>query len=157
MKFIEVTIKGKTFPARVEEIDGQVWVHLKGRVFVLPPADKPESVAKGGAPPVSYSPQVTEAGRRAEAPSPPPPPTARARLSPAGQEWVLSPMPGQIVKVPVKEGMKVKENQTLLALSSMKMEYVVKSPRAGVVLSVKTKEGDMVQAGQELIELKTVV
>ena len=67
------------------------------------------------------------------------------------ENFILSPMPGQIVKVLVTPGKEVKENQTLIILSSMKMEYIIKSPAKAVVKYVKVKEGEQVAAHQELI------
>ena len=64
---------------------------------------------------------------------------------------ILSPMPGQIVKVFVTPGREVTENQTLIILSSMKMEYMIKSPAKAVVKDVKVKEGEQVAAHQELV------
>ena len=66
---------------------------------------------------------------------------------------VLSPMPGQIVKVLVQFGSEVEENQTLLILSSMKMEYTLKASKKGFIKSVKVKEGEKVSADQELVEI----
>jgi biotin carboxyl carrier protein len=64
---------------------------------------------------------------------------------------ILSPMPGQIIKVLVQSGSQVEENQTLLILSSMKMEYTIKSPFKAVIGLVKVKEGEQVVAHQELV------
>ena len=67
------------------------------------------------------------------------------------KERILSPMPGKIIKILVEKGQKIRENQALLILSSMKMEYTLKSPGKGVIKSVKTRIGDQVAADQELI------
>lgn len=66
---------------------------------------------------------------------------------------ILSPMPGQIVKVLAHSGVEVEENQTLLVLSSMKMEYTLKAPNKGFIKSVKVKEGEKVSADQKLVEI----
>ena len=69
----------------------------------------------------------------------------------SNENFVLSPMPGQIVKVFVTPGRQVEENQILIILSSMKMEYMIKSPAKAVVEYVRVKEGEQVTAHQELI------
>ena len=69
------------------------------------------------------------------------------------EKFILSPMPGQIVKILVQSGSKVEENQVLLILSSMKMEYTLKAPKKGFIKSVGVKEGESVSADQELIEI----
>ena len=68
------------------------------------------------------------------------------------QEAVISsPMPGKIVKIPVKVGDKVKAGDTVIIVSAMKMEseYKVKVDR--VIKEIKVKEGDTVKADQPLI------
>jgi biotin carboxyl carrier protein len=64
---------------------------------------------------------------------------------------VLSPMPGGIVEILIKEGDSVKADDTLLILEAMKMENEIKSPIDGVITSVSVKKGDHVEAGDKLI------
>ena len=67
---------------------------------------------------------------------------------------VLSPMPGKIVKILTTKGKKIQENQALLILSSMKMEYTLRSPGRGIIKSLKVTTGDQVRVDQELILLE---
>lgn len=67
---------------------------------------------------------------------------------------ILSDIPGQVVKILVSAGQPVTENQALIVLSSMKMEYTLKASYSSRVKMIKIKEGDMVTSGQELIELE---
>ena len=69
----------------------------------------------------------------------------------SNENLILSPMPGRIVRVLVQIGSQVEENQTLLILSSMKMEYTIKSPVKAVIKLIKVKEGEQVSAHQELV------
>lgn len=73
----------------------------------------------------------------------------------SNENVILSPMPGRIIKVLAEPGLQVEENQTLLILSSMKMEYTIKSPVGAVVETVKVKEGEQVVAHQELVLFKS--
>ena len=73
----------------------------------------------------------------------------------SNENIILSPMPGRIIKVLAEPGSQVEENQTLLILSSMKMEYTIKSPVGAVVETVKVKEGEQVVAHQELVLFKS--
>ena len=73
------------------------------------------------------------------------------KVKSANENVILSPMPGRIIKVLAEPGSQVEENQTLLILSSMKMEYTIKSPVGAVVELVKVKEGEQVVAHQELV------
>ncbi len=74
----------------------------------------------------------------------------------SSENVILSPMPGQIIKVLVQSGVQVEENQTLLVLSSMKMEYTIKSPVKAVIDLIKVKEGEQVTAHQDLVLLSSI-
>jgi len=50
-----------------------------------------------------------------------------------GASFVVSPMPGRIVKCFVQSGENVTKGQTLVSVESMKMEYFVKASQDGVV------------------------
>ena len=68
-----------------------------------------------------------------------------------GKAIISTPMPGKVVKIPVKVGDKVKEGDTVIVVEAMKMqsEYKVKKDR--VVLEILVKEGDTINANQPLI------
>jgi len=68
------------------------------------------------------------------------------------QEAVISsPMPGKVVKIPVKVGDEVKAGDTVVIVSAMKMEseYKVKTDR--VVKEIRVSEEDTISANQPLI------
>jgi len=67
---------------------------------------------------------------------------------------ILSDIPGQVMKILVSVGQPVTENQALVVLSSMKMEYTLKASYGSRVKMIKIKEGEQVRSGQELIELE---
>ena len=60
-------------------------------------------------------------------------------------------IPGNIIKVLVKEGEAVKRGQTLLVLEAMKMENDIKSDRDGTVTSIKVSKGESILEGTDLI------
>ncbi len=64
---------------------------------------------------------------------------------------IISPMPGKIVKIPVKAGDQVEAGQTLIIVSAMKMESEFKSKSAGTVKSIHVSEGDTVEANKVLV------
>ena len=68
-----------------------------------------------------------------------------------GGRVIVSPMPGKVVKIPVKVGDHVKEGTTVIIVEAMKMqsEYKVKKDR--VIKDIKVKEGETVNGGQALI------
>ena len=67
---------------------------------------------------------------------------------------VPASMPGVVVEVKVKSGDTVKEGQTLVVMSAMKMETVVSAPRDGKVKSILTSVGENRQAGDLLVEME---
>lgn len=71
-----------------------------------------------------------------------------------GGNVISSPMPGRIVRIPVKQGEEVTAGQTLIVVSAMKMESEYKSPKNGVVKTIHVKEGDVVNGHQPLITVE---
>jgi biotin carboxyl carrier protein len=72
-----------------------------------------------------------------------------------GEQNVIStPMPGKIVRIPVKIGQKVIANDTLIVVSAMKMESEYKAGREATVKKILVKEGDTVKGHQHLIILE---
>ncbi len=67
---------------------------------------------------------------------------------------VLSPMPGLILSVSVKEGDTVKEGDNLMILEAMKMENVISSPRDAVVKKVAVKKGQTIEKNALLVEFE---
>ena len=57
---------------------------------------------------------------------------------------VLSPLPGLILKLLVKEGDKVSEGQPVAIMEAMKMENEIESPITGKVQEIVVSEGDTI-------------
>lgn len=66
---------------------------------------------------------------------------------------IISPMPGKITKVSISEGDAVTENQALIVMEAMKMEYTLSSQINGKVEKLRVKIGDQVDLGALLVEL----
>ena len=62
-------------------------------------------------------------------------------------------IPGTVIKILVKEGDEIAENQPLMILEAMKMETNVLSPRDGKVARILVEEGVQVEAGELIVEL----
>ncbi len=71
----------------------------------------------------------------------------------SGENTIYSPMPGKVVKVLVEEGDIVKEGDTVIIISAMKMESEYKAPKDGTVKKVNVKSEDTIDSNQILIEL----
>ena len=78
-----------------------------------------------------------------------------AGASGAASGAITSPMPGNLIKVMVKEGDAVEEGQALVIVEAMKMENEIRSPSNGIVKSVNFSVGDLVDAGVPIVELET--
>jgi oxaloacetate decarboxylase alpha subunit len=66
---------------------------------------------------------------------------------------VPSPLAGNIVKVRVAVGQRVKAGELIVIMEAMKMETEVRAPNAGTVTAVHAREGDAVHVGDPLISL----
>ena len=70
-----------------------------------------------------------------------------------GDNKISSPMPGKVVNVLVEEGDVVKEGDTVIIISAMKMESEYKAPKDGTVKKVNVTNQDTIDSNQVLIEL----
>ena len=71
-----------------------------------------------------------------------------------GPRSIVSPMPGRIVKVLVREGDVVAAQHGLVVVEAMKMENELRAPRAGQISAVKVVEGMSVEGGTVLIVME---
>ena len=76
---------------------------------------------------------------------------APAPVSLASGETVSAPMPGNIIRIDVKEGDKVTSGQVLVILEAMKMENEIVAPKDGTVAQIVTSKGAVVETGSPLI------
>ncbi len=131
MKY-KVTLNGRTYEVEVEE----------GKAMLV---DEYEAYAPAPAAPAT-------APAAAAAPAAAPAPAASPAEIAAG-ERVNAPMPGNILKVEVNKGDKVKAGQILVILEAMKMENEIVAPKAGTVAQVVVKVGEKVDTGATLVVL----
>ena len=96
--------------------------------------------------------------------------THRARALPAGlaelaarmpekappdlSRLLLSPMPGLLVRLHVREGDAVEPGQPLATVEAMKMENILRAQRAGTVKAVSAAEGMTLAADAVILELE---
>ena len=116
----------------------------------------------GGSSPLSRRPMERTARPREAAPvaqsapmpqaAAPAPAAAPAAAGSAGA--VVSPMPGTILEVKVKEGDAVSVGQVVVILEAMKMETEIVSEVAGSVSAIRVKKGDAVDTDAVLVEVK---
>lgn len=68
---------------------------------------------------------------------------------------IVAHMPGSIWKIQVNPGDQVQQDQTLIILESMKMEFHIPASATGTVSRILCQAGDQVRQGQELILIDT--
>ena len=129
MKY-KVTLNNKTYEVEVEQ----------GRAMIL---DEYEAYA-----PAAPAPAAATAPAAAPAAAPV---TPAAPQNVAAGEVVKSPMPGNILKIPVSLGQKVEEGQVLVLLEAMKMENEIVAPKAGTVVQILTSKGAVVETNTPLV------
>lgn len=127
MKY-KVTLNGKTYEVEVEH----------GKAVLL---DEYEALA-----PAPAAAPVPVAAAPSAAPAAP-----AAPVNLADGETVAAPMPGNIIRVDVAQGDKVKAGQILVILEAMKMENEIVSPKDGTIAQVVTSKGSVVDTGAPLV------
>jgi len=68
-----------------------------------------------------------------------------------GEQKIVAPMPGRVVRVLVAAGEAVESRQPVVVVEAMKMENELRSPKAGRVKSVPVTAGTSVEAGRVLV------
>jgi len=112
-------------------------VNVNGTVYEVEVED-----ITGQAPAAPAPAQEAPAAQAAPAPAAAPAAGAGTRIE--------SPMPGNILKVNVKQGDAVRKGDVLMILEAMKMENEIMAPCDGTVSSVSASSGNAVEAGQTL-------
>ena len=130
MKY-KVTLNGRTYEVEVEH----------GKAMLL---DEYEAIAPA---PVAAAPAAAAAPVAAAAPA------AAPAVAVGAGEQVTAPMPGNILKVNVNVGDKVKEGQVLVVLEAMKMENEIMAPHDATIAQVVVSKGSTVDTGAPLVVL----
>src|SRR4051794_21737551 len=72
-----------------------------------------------------------------------------------GGDDLVSPLQGNVWKVPVKQGDKGEEGQIITIIEAMKMENEITAHKAGTIAQLPIKEGEAVTAGALLAVIKS--
>jgi len=81
-------------------------------------------------------------------------PFEAAETQGSATDRVVTPMPGKIVQLLVKEGERVKTGQPLAVLEAMKMEHTLSAPGAAEVEAVAVAVGDQVGEGTVVVRFR---
>jgi biotin carboxyl carrier protein len=71
-----------------------------------------------------------------------------------GEQKVIAPMPGRVVRVLVAAGDSVAARQPVIVVEAMKMENELRSPKTGRVKDVAVAAGAPVEAGRVLLVIE---
>ena len=131
MKY-RITLQGRTYEVEVDHGEAMVLDEYEA-VSPIPAAPAPAPAVPAAAP--------------AAAPAAVP---AVAAQSVAGTP-VTSPLPGNILSIPVTMGQAVKDGDVLVIIEAMKMENEVAAPCDGVVKQINVGKGTVVATGDTLL------
>jgi biotin carboxyl carrier protein len=71
-----------------------------------------------------------------------------------GEQSVVAPMPGRVVRVLVERGDEVAARQGVVVVEAMKMENELRAPKRGRVKDVSVSAGTSVEAGRVLVVIE---
>jgi biotin carboxyl carrier protein len=143
----DVRVDGKPVAVDLAEAGGALSLLIDGRVVDL--------VIDGSPPSVAFSILGPSGGATVE--------TERTRLdgsrragksSRGGQDFVVAPMPGRIVRVLVAQGADVEAGTPLVVIEAMKMENELRASHAGKIAEIVVHAGDTVEGGAKLLRLE---
>ncbi len=73
-----------------------------------------------------------------------------AALESEGQQQIVAPMPGKVIRLLANTGDEVEAGQGIVVVEAMKMQNEIRSPKKGKVERLHVKEGQNVNAGEVL-------
>ena len=76
------------------------------------------------------------------------------KIPPDLSKFLVSPMPGLLVRLDVKAGDTVQPGQPLAVVEAMKMENILRAEKAATVKAVSAATGDSLQVDQVILELE---
>ncbi len=143
MKAYKYKINGKDYEVVISGLNGNIAdVTVNGTPYKVEMEDAPAQAVPAAAPVAAAAP--------AAAPAPAPAPAAK----PAGAgKAVISPLPGVIVEVSVKEGQSVNAGDKVAVIEAMKMENDIVADTAGTVTAIHISKGDSVLEGAKIVTI----
>ena len=142
MKTYKFKINGKEYEVAINNVEGKnASVTVNGAAY---------QVELENAPAAAPAPVAAAPAAAAAAPTAAPAPAA----APAGPgKKVLSPLPGVIIEVSVKEGQAVKAGQKVAVIEAMKMENEIAAECDGTVTAIHVGKGDSVLEGADIVTI----
>ena len=141
----------KTYRYRINGNDYEVVVNgVEGNIADVTVNGASYKVEMENAPAQSPAPAPAPVAAAAVSATPAPAPAAKA----AGPgKAVVSPLPGVIVEVSVKEGQSVNAGDKVAVIEAMKMENDIMADAAGTVSAIHVSKGDSVLEGAKIVTI----
>ena len=105
----------------MEKTGGKIWIHFKGRTFILSDKKKKQTAVFFKKNNISKEP------------------------------YLKSPVPGRVFSIKVKEGDKVQKGDSLVVIESMKIEHTLTAFQSAKIKSILVKEGQSVESNEKLL------
>lgn len=143
MKEYKFKINGNDYSVAINSIEGRnANVTVNGVQYSV----ELENEVSAASQPVQAAPAVAQtAPAAAAAPAAP-------KVGGAGSK-IVSPLPGVIIEISVKEGQAVKAGQKVAVLEAMKMENEIQAEKDGVVTGIHVAKGDSVLEGADIVTI----
>lgn len=142
MSTYNLKINGKQYNVTVNSVEGNnASVNVNGVDYNVE--------IEGGAAPV-VAPVAAPVAAPAAAPATPAPAPA---VAPAGGKSIVSPLPGVIISVDVKEGQAIKRGQKVAVIEAMKMENEILAEFDGTVTAIHVSKGDSVLEDAKIVTI----
>ena len=143
MKEYKFRINGKDYSVDILSVEGR---NASLTVNGVPYSVELSQDAPAQAPAAAPAP----AAPQAQAPAPAAP---QAPAPSTGGKAVVSPLPGVIISIDVREGQAVAKGQKVAVLEAMKMENEIQAETDGTVSAILVHKGDTVAEGAEILKL----
>ena len=139
---MKIKVDDDTYEIEIDDLDSRpILAKVNGQTFEVYPEEV--QVAK----PVNLPPSSKPATTPDRAVSKP----STVAVTASGKS-VVSPLPGVIDSIKVREGDEVKSGQELLVLEAMKMKNTIRSTRDGIVVRIYVSIGDQVPHNHVLLD-----
>ena len=145
MKTYKYRINGNDYAVVVNGVEGNIAdVTVNGASYKVEMENAPAPSPATAAAPVAAAVAVPAAPAAAPAPA--------AKAAGPGKD-IVSPLPGVIVEVSVKEGQSVKAGDKVAVIEAMKMENDIVADAAGTVSAIHVSKGDSVLEGAKIVTI----
>ncbi len=155
MEIYNFNINNNPYEVKIVSIKGTLAVvEVNGVEFSVDVSDIGDLGVHAAAPRQQPAAPPPPAAAPAPAPAAAPKPAAAAAPEPAaGENAIVSPMPGQVQKILVSPGDDVKVGDIVVTIEAMKMENQIRATSDGTVSKILVNEGDVVAEGAPLVSL----